>query len=111
VLANARSRAWIRQQDAIPPEGRELLLSNDTHPRLEWRGDSLWGTIYDTQYELEAPGDEPTDLRFFLTPQFLLTARRHPVHSAHAAKSQIEAGAKFETSAALASKIACCRRL
>ncbi len=101
ALANARTRDWVRAQDSIGQEACELLLSRDSHPRLEWRGDSLWGTIYDLQHELESVGDDPTDLRFVLTPQFLLTARRHAVHSAHLLRHEIEAGAEFESSADL----------
>jgi len=101
ALANARSRDWIRAQDAIDPEARELLLSQDSHPRVEWRGDRLWGTIYDIQYEPESASDEPTDLRFVLTPQYLLTARHHAIHSAHRLKRQIDDGAGFESSGAL----------
>jgi zinc transporter len=105
MLANARSRDWIEEQAAVPPEARELLLSQDAHPRLEWRGDALWGTLYDIQREYQAQGDDPTDLRFVLTPHFLLTARRHPVLSAESARTQIEAGVEFESSAELFEKM------
>ena len=101
MLANARSRDWIGANSAILPEARELLLSQDGHPRLEWRGDALWGTLYDIRREYQALGDDPADLRFVLTPQFLLTARRHPAFAADSAKRQIEAGAEFESSAEL----------
>jgi len=101
MLANVRSQEWVASNDVILPEARELLLSPDTHPRLEWGGDALWGTLFDIRREYQAVGDDPTDLRFVLTPQFLLTARRHPAFAADSAKRQIEAGATFESSADL----------
>jgi zinc transporter len=101
ILANARSREWIGSQDAIVPEARELLLSQDGHPRLEWRGDALWGTLYDIPRDYQALGDDPTDLRFVLTPEFLLSARHHPLLSAISLKQQVEDGAEIDSSVAL----------
>ena len=43
MLANARSRDWIGTHSVIPSEARQLLLSQDGHPRIEWRGEALWG--------------------------------------------------------------------
>ena len=51
ILANARTRDWLAAQEAVPPEAREVLLSQDRHPRLEWRGDAMWGTLYDLRRE------------------------------------------------------------
>jgi zinc transporter len=102
ILANARTRDWLPEQEAVPPEARDVLLSQDRHPRLEWRGDALWGTLYDLRRDDDnSPSAESTDIRFVLRPQFLLTARHHPVSSARAVRDQIEAGVKFDDSAAL----------
>jgi len=101
ILANARSRQWIGSQDAVVPEARERILSQDGHPRIEWRGEVLWGTLHDIQREFESLGEDAADLRFVLTPKFLLTARRHPVFCAATVRRQIDAGAEFGTSSAL----------
>ena len=101
MLANARSRDWISEQNSILPEARELILSADGHPRFEWQGDALWGALYDIQRELGAQGEESTDVRFVLTPHYLVTARRHPVMSADAVKKEIESGVIFDGSAEL----------
>ena len=105
VLANARTRDWLSTLDAVPLEAREALLSADGHPRLDWRGDVLWGVLFDVQHDIQrghqTAADEATDLRFVLRPQFLLTARHHPVLSANLVKERVEAGATFEDSAAL----------
>jgi len=105
MLANARSREWIGSNSVILPEARQLLLSQDAHPRLEWRGEALWGTLYDIRRDYQELGDDPADLRFVLTPQFLLTTRRHPAFGADSARTQIEAGATFESSAELFERI------
>jgi Mg2+ and Co2+ transporter CorA len=102
MLANARTRDWLAGQDAVPPEAREVVQSQDQHPRVEWRGDAMWGTLYDLRQEDDkSTGEESTDLRFVLRPQFLVTARHHAVHSARAVRDQIEAGVTFDDSAEL----------
>jgi len=101
ILANARTRDWLAGQDAVAPEAREALLSQDRHSRIDWRGDALWGSFHDLRRDYDKPGEESTELRFVLRPQFLLTARHHPVNSARAVRDQIEAGVTFDDSAAL----------
>jgi Mg2+ and Co2+ transporter CorA len=101
ILADARTRHWLEGQDAVAPEAREVLLSQERHPRIEWRGDAMWGTFLDLRRDDEKPGEESTDLRFVIRPQFLLTARHHPVNSARMLHDQIAAGVTFEDSAAL----------
>ncbi len=105
ILANARTRDWLVAQEALPPESREALLSQDRHPKLDWRGDALWGTLYDLCHEPEAGGDEAADLRFVLRPQFLLTARHHAVRSARAVQDQVASGSTFDDSAAVFERI------
>ena len=101
ILANARTREWIRAQRCVPEDARELLLSTDGHPRLDWAGDSLWGVLLDVEREFGASSEEPTDLQFVLRPQFLLTARHHSVVSASFVKNRVEDGAVFEDTASL----------
>jgi zinc transporter len=99
-LANARSRNWIDEQAGIPEPARELLLSKDDHPRIECDGDVLWGTVHDIHHD-EGMGDRSTDIRFVLTPRYLLTGRRHAVRSANRMRERVEAGDEFESSAEL----------
>lgn len=101
ILANVRSRNWIAYEEDIPPDAKDSLLSPDAHPRLEWGGDGLWGTLHDLQREYLGVSEDTTDLRFVLRPHFLLTARRHPVFCADAVRKQVEAGVVIEDSAAL----------
>lgn len=100
-LADARTREWIDAQDALPPEAREVFLSQDRHPRLHWGQEALWGTLHDLRHEDQTVGMEATDLRFALRPEFLLTARHRAARSAMAVRDQAEKGATFEDSAAL----------
>lgn len=101
MLANARTRDWLAGQHAVPPEAREVLLSQDRHSTIEWQGDAMWGTFHDLRRDDDEPGEESAELRFILRPQFFLTARRHPVNSARVLRDQIEAGVTFDDSAAL----------
>ena len=101
ILTNARTREWIGDQAALPEEARDLLLSPYGHPRLDWDGDALWGVLFDVEREIGANSEEPTDLRFVLRPQCLVTARHRPVMSANTIREKIDEGATFEDSAAL----------
>jgi Mg2+ and Co2+ transporter CorA len=105
ILADARSRDWLAAQESIPEGAREVFLSQDRHPRLEWGGDALWGTLYDLRREDDSAAEELTDLRFALRPRFLLTARHHAVHSAATVRDQIQQGAAFDDSSALFERI------
>ena len=107
-LADTRARKWIAAQDLIFEDAREAVLSSESHPQLEWRRDALWGTLYDIQREFNGFGDDSTDVRFILTPRFLLTARRHPIHSADVVRRRIEAGAEIDSSAALFEQLVDC---
>ena len=104
ILANARTRDWLVAQEALPPESREALLSQDRNPKLDWRGDALWGTLYDLCHEPEGGGEQAADLRFVLRPQFLLTARHHAVRSARAVHDEVSSGA---TSRLISGTITC----
>ena len=61
----------------------------------------LWRTLIDIRREFRAVGDDPTDMRFVLAPQFLLTVRRSSRLRRRIGERQVEAGAAFESSAAL----------
>ena len=51
--------------------------------------------------DLTGASEEPTDLRFVLRPQFLVTGRHHAVQSASVVKAKIDEGARFEGSVEL----------
>jgi Mg2+ and Co2+ transporter CorA len=105
TLVNARTRDWLGAQEALSAEAREALLSPDRHPRLDWHADALWGVLYDFRHESQGGVEELTDLRFVLRPQFLVTARHHPVRSAAAVREQLQVGATFEDSAMLFERV------
>ena len=101
MLSNARTRDWIKAQDGLPEDAKDVLLSVEMHPRLDWDGDALWGVLLDAQRDLVSVTEESGDLRFAVRPQFLVTARHHPVKTATALRDRIAAGATFDSSAEL----------
>jgi Mg2+ and Co2+ transporter CorA len=105
ILANARTRDWIRSQDCMPDDAKELFLSPEGHPRIDWSRDALWGVTFDAQRDLGTVSDEPTDLRFVVRPQFLVTGRHHPLMSASAVKGRVEQGATFASSVSLFERV------
>jgi len=101
MLANARTRDWIASQNAMLPEARDVLLSHDGHPRIEWPCGRLVGNALRHSGRLSGARRRFDRLALRPNPQFLLTARRHPVFSADAVRKQIEVGSEFESSASL----------
>jgi zinc transporter len=100
-LIHVSTRGWLNDMEATFGAGADALMSQDSHPHVDWAGDLLWGAARDIHREVSAPGERADDLRFILSPRFLITGRRRPMQSAHALKRKIETGAEFESSADL----------
>ena len=97
-LANAQARDWLKKLEPVIGEGADEFLAHEAHPHIDWDRNFVWGTLTDIQREINETGDKPTEMRFVLGPKFLLTARRDPVHSAHAVRRKIETGYIYESS-------------
>lgn len=46
-LVHTRAQAWIDALRELPPAARELLLSRETHQRLDHTGSLVWGIAHD----------------------------------------------------------------
>lgn len=100
-LADLRTRRWLEQSAAIPPEVRELLLSSDQHQRSVAQNDCVGCVIHDFERDFErTQTDRIGAVRIALCPDLVITTRLHPVRSADIARRRIEAGAHPESPAA-----------
>jgi zinc transporter len=97
-LVHANTRRWLTDHESSLGAASDSMTDNDSHPHIDWRGSMLWGVVHDIHREFDDPGEHSADLRFVLTPTYLLTGRRRPVQSAHAVKRKLETGTEFETS-------------
>jgi Mg2+ and Co2+ transporter CorA len=100
-LVHADTRRWLSGLEDALGAACDSLLSPDAHPHIDWRGEMLWGLIRDISREFHQVGEDSVDLRFVVTPKLVLTARRRPVQSAHAAKRKSETGFEYVSSADL----------
>ncbi|MCW1430574.1 CorA family divalent cation transporter [Novosphingobium sp. JCM 18896] len=100
-LADLRTRRWLEQSAAIPPEVRELLLSSDQHQRSVAQNDCVGCVIHDFERDFErTQTDRIGAVRIALCADLVITTRLHPVRSADIARRRIEAGAHPESPAA-----------
>jgi Mg2+ and Co2+ transporter CorA len=101
-LADQRSRSWIASAD-LPTDARELLLSNDDHQRALIEEGTIACVVHDFIREFEQTSPTHTGpLHFALSPQLMITARKHPVRCADLIHRSIDRGARpLDRSAAL----------
>ena len=100
-LVHSDTRNWLNDKEAEFGAGGDAMLSQDSHPHVDWAADLLWGAVRDVHREVDTVGEHADDLRFILGPRFLVTGRRRPMQSAHALKRKVETGAVYESSADL----------
>jgi magnesium transporter/zinc transporter len=95
-LADVRSREWIKAQQALPEEARESLLGAQEHQQLAHDNRFVWGIFADFLREFDKTSDTIGHMRFVIGGNFLLSARRHPLHSAEAARDAVRRGCRAE---------------
>jgi zinc transporter len=100
-LPNKRAQEWLQRQEAIPEAGRRMLGHIGEHQHLEQAGNFIWGVIFDLVQELDKTSETIAHMRFVLGERFLISARRHPLQGAEAARREIESGRRLVAPAAL----------
>jgi zinc transporter len=96
-LADTRCRIWLERHAPVSAAAREILLGPDEHLRLDLTGDELAGVLPDLRREFAEASMEFARLRFVMTDNMLISARRHPLHSIELTHRSIEGGARFAT--------------
>jgi zinc transporter len=100
-LADNRCRAWITNAAPVSEVARELLTGGDTHVRLDTIGHELIGVLPDLHQEFDQTSEDLVRLRFVMGPNFVITARQRPVHSAENTRRAVESGKRFPTAVSL----------
>lgn len=94
-LADTRARDWLAAQTQINENALEVLGTHDDHQQLEFDAESLWGAFFDFTREFDSTGDTTAHMRFVVCERYIITARRHPLHSAEVLRRHIEAGGQY----------------
>src|SRR5687767_8383180 len=89
-LADQWSRRWIEVSVDLPESARELLLTTDTHQSALVDHDFVCCLLQDFERDFDADDTQRLGpLRFVLGPNFMITARHHPLRSADIIRAKI----------------------
>ena len=73
------TRTWIEQSPYVPDTAKAVLLSPDSHMRIEPAGSGLTGVVGDLHHEFSQRSDHLDVLRFYLDNDRLISTRREPM--------------------------------
>ena len=93
-LSDQSSRRWIDDLPAVGGEIADMLFADDGHQHVRLVGETLAFAVHDFEREFDEVRPTRTGvLIVLLTPQLMVTARRHPLFCADVILRRIEAGA------------------
>ncbi|TCR62068.1 zinc transporter [Bosea sp. BK604] len=100
-LVHTRAQAWINEQSELRPAARELLLSRETHQRLDHSSSQAWGIAHDITRDIVDRTDNVGALFWAVGEHFLLTGRREALQSIRKAADAVNAGERIGSPAEL----------
>lgn len=100
-LVHTRAQAWIDERKELPPAARELLLSRETHQRLDHSASLVWGIAHDLTRDIVDRTDNVGTLAWAVGERFLLTGRREALQSVRKAVEALNAGEQIASPAEL----------
>jgi Mg2+ and Co2+ transporter CorA len=90
-LADQPTRNWIRSESGLPDDIQALLLGTEEHQRSLVTDGILACVLHDMERDFDRLDAERTGvMRFALGPNFMITARHHPLRSADIVRRHIE---------------------
>ena len=96
-LTDTRCRKWLATQDWLTEEAHEILLSQETHDRIEHDEGVLAGVFVDAKLDFDGRDAEMAELRFAMADGILLTCRRRSLLSVENTRISIERGKRIES--------------
>lgn len=96
-LADQWSRRWIESNAGLPAAVRELLLGKDIHQSALIEHGLVCCALQDFERDFDT-GDTQRigSLRFLIAPDFIVTARHHPVRTPDIVRAKVAAGARVD---------------
>jgi zinc transporter len=90
------ARGWIESSRYLPATARTILLSSDTHMRIESAGHGLAGVVGDLHHEFTRSPDQLDVLRLYIDNHCLISVRRNPLSSIMKLREAIGEGLKVQ---------------
>ena len=100
-LSDVRSRQCVESVAALSDTARQILVGPVDHQMLDHSGDMISGALADFSRDLTGTTDDVDFLRFCFGHNFLFSARRHPLQSVEATRSDLARGARMVSPLAL----------
>lgn len=91
-LTDTRCRDWLERQTWLTDEVREVLLSYETHDRVDTIDGHIAGVFVDAKLDFAGDDEDMSELRFVLSDRILLTGRRRSLLSVENTRIAIERG-------------------
>ena len=100
-LSNRRCHDWLSARAPLSDAAREALLDPDEHIRLDIFGDEIAAVLPDLHQEFLQEGDDLVRVRFAITKNIVITARRKPLRAIELTRLAIDMGRRFLTPVSL----------
>jgi len=104
-LADTRARTWI-ERAALPDDVKTGLIEKAAHQHVETSKDFIWGCFADETREFDRTSGGFDFFHFALSERFIITGRRHPLHSVEMTRNALNAGQCIRGTAELFETIA-----
>lgn len=80
-LADGRARKWLTEHAGLPEAALEMLLEPHPRVRMHWLPEGVVGILEDLHHDFRGDPEGFGELRFFVSEQRVISARRHPLKS------------------------------
>lgn len=100
-LATEPGRQWILKHSGLPPQLASTLLDRDEELGAQVFGNGCLIQLEDRQREFDAEAQQLGDLRLWLSPNRLITARWRPLAATERLRFRLQVGAAPGSAAAL----------
>lgn len=91
-LLDNRSRRYLSEHVELPDDAREALLANDARTRSQTFSNSFVIFLGDFHRDFSSDPEAFDALRIYVSPDLLLTCRKHPLLSVDRLRSKIHRG-------------------
>ena len=94
-LADQWSRRWIEGAAELPAGARELLLGKDNHQSALVEHGFVCCALQDFERDFDSGETQRIgSLRLLIGPEYMITARHHPVHSPDLVRARVAGGVR-----------------
>ncbi|MET0340154.1 MAG: CorA family divalent cation transporter [Polyangiales bacterium] len=96
-LTDARARAWLSEEAGLPEVALEVMLDSQTRARLQRLPTGVVAVLTDLQHGFRGDPEGFADLRVYVEPGRVITARRRPLETVDTLRLAFDAGSALPT--------------